>query len=145
MNTFEKSTLEINLGSLLAFIYFGVEETNLSDFEELLETGIQLGAQKYGYNVSKLNFEVEFEEALTPADTFEYMKNEEVSLEELKEHILMSHLNTIAQADRFDLEELPERFREFIVEENKSFQETQEWVESSGFREVLKKLEERRD
>lgn len=129
LRNLEKSTVEINLGDLLGFIYFGTEETNLSDFEELLEHGIQQGAEQYGLRVSEFDLTVEFEERLTPEKLFEHLKNDNVSME-LLEEIGVSYINTLVQSDKFNLDELPQKYQDYLLESRKTTKSLKENLES---------------
>lgn len=112
-----KTDFEIGLRHLLGFVYLGVEETNLKDFETLLEQGINRAVQERGQRVKELNLEIKFGSYATVEDLQEMLENGKIEV---------SDIPISRRADMIDSDsiELSRKHEEEMRKSIKSIQET---------------------
>jgi hypothetical protein len=123
-----KGDLNIRLGNLLGFIYFGAQETSLDDFEDLLESGINTEMKQEGQYVKSLSLDIEFGKLMTLDDVFHQLKNGELAVEDLP----FSKITDIIKADSLDLDELSERQRNEMAEALETLESLRESLSEIG-------------
>jgi hypothetical protein len=100
---FEKSTLQIELSHLLAFLYIGIEESELDSFAETLKSGLSHAARERNQYVSEFDLHVDFEERATGEEIYNAVKEGEIELDDLT----VTQVQKMLRSDSTDIEELP--------------------------------------
>lgn len=79
LTTLEKRYLQRGISDLLAFVYLGVQEGNVGNFEDLLEAAFSKAARESGRNLDDFDLRVSMSKsetrALTPLEIAERVRN----------------------------------------------------------------------
>jgi hypothetical protein len=108
----EKGTINIGITALLAFLYLGVDESNLDDFGEILEAAVKQAAQKRNQYVSKFEFSIELEDKSTGEEIYHVLENGEIDAGDLT----LTQLSKVVNSQSVNWRDLPENQKETIEE-----------------------------